>query len=177
MFSTKLDAKCHSIEEDIDFTAEIQKHDTIAFCYPIYDSRVPLIMRIFVHKHMADLIGKKIIILVTQMAFSGDGARVLTDMFDEGAVEVIYAEHFNMQQNMGNFPVVRTFFRPTAKSRRNYIAKTDKKMAKVSNNIKNGIVKKRGFSKVSIMLGYIQGKSWQKDTKSIIPVRLEKRMQ
>ena len=177
LFSRKMNVKCFSIEEeDVDFTEEIKAHGTIAFCYPIYNSRVPRIMRIFVHEHMSVLVGKKIVILVTQQKFSGDGARVFTDLFESGAIEILYAEHFNLQQNMGNIPVWSALFRPTEKTNRRYIKKTETKMNIVCNNIKNGIVKKRGFSKMSEILGYIQGKPWQRDTSVVAPTRLEKRL-
>jgi len=177
LFSQKTGAECFSIEADIDFAAVIQEHDTIAFCYPIYCSRVPQFMRVFAHNHMSDLNGKKVIILVTQQAFSGDGARVFTDLFEKGTIDVLYAEHFNMQQNMGNFPIIRTLFKPGDKNRRRFAGKTEAKMNAVCDDISNGVVKKRGFSKASVILGYIQGKSWQKDTKSIAAERLEKKMQ
>jgi len=109
-------------------------------------------------------------------AFSGDGARVFTDLFENGAVDVIYAEHFNLQQNMGNIPVWSALFKPNEKTNQRYIKKTEAKMSAVCNNIKNGVVKRRGFSKVSEVLGYIQGKPWQKDTSEIAPTRLEKRV-
>lgn len=176
LFSAQMNAKCISIEDDVNFSDEIKSENTIAFCYPIYNSRVPLILRRFVHNHMAGLLGKKIVILVTQMAFSGDGARVFTDLFEEGAIEVIYAEHFNMQQNMGNIPVFWTLFKPIEHTNQKYIKKTNAKMDVVCTNIKNGTVKKRGFNGVSKLLGYIQGKPWQKNTKDIVPVRLEKKM-
>jgi len=176
LFSQRMGARCISIEEDIDFAAVIKEHDTIAFCYPIYHSRVPRMMREFVCHHMADLIGKRVIILVTQQAFSGDGARVFTDLFEEDAIKVIYAEHFNMQQNMGNIPVWWALFKPTEQSRQKYIKKTEAKMNIVISNIKAGMIKKRGFSKGSELLGYIQGKPWQKNTSAIAPVRLEKKL-
>ena len=176
LFSKKMDAKCISIEADTDFATEIKAHDTIAFCYPIYNSRVPLIMRQFTHKHMSALIGKKVIIFITQMLFSGDGARVFTDLFKDGSIEVIYAEHFNMQQNMGNIPILSTLFKPSEKSRQKYNKKVELKMNAVCNNIKNNIIKKRGFSTGSKLLGYIQGKPWQKDTSDITPQRLEKKI-
>ena len=177
LFSKKMNSKCFSIEAGIDFAAVIKAHGTIAFCYPIYNSRVPRIMREFAHTHVNELIGKKVVILVTQQVFSGDGARVFTDMFEGGAIEVIYAEHFNMQQNMGNFPVMRSLFKPSEKSNRKFMRKSEAKMTAVCRDIKNNVVKKRGFSKVSELLGFIQGKPWQKDTRSIVPSRLEKRMQ
>ena len=176
LFSKKMNAGCISIEADTDFAAEIKAHETITFCYPIYNSRVPRIMREFAHNHMTDLVGKRIIILVTQQVLSGDGARVFADLFEEGAIEVIYAEHFNMQQNMGNIPVWWMLFKPTKRSQQKFIKKTNAKMNIVCNNIKNGIVKKRGFSKFSKLLGCIQGKLWQKNTKDIKPVRLEKKL-
>ena len=52
LFSRKMSARCFSVEDDADFSVEIKAHETIAFCYPIYGSRVPLIMRLFTHKHM-----------------------------------------------------------------------------------------------------------------------------
>jgi len=176
LFSKKMGATCFSIEEDADFSAIFKEHDTIAFCYPIYNSRVPRIMREFVFRHMAGLVGKKVIVLVTQQVFSGDGARVFADLFKRGAIKVIYAEHFNMQQNMGNIPVWWALFKPTERNRRKFAQKTKAKMNIVCSNIKRGVVRKRGFSKVSRLLGCIQGKVWQKDTSAVAPVRLEKKL-
>jgi ferredoxin len=161
-----MNAVCLSIEAEHNFTAEIKTHDTIAFCYPIFGSRVPRNMREFVYKHMSDLNGKKVIILVTQAFFSGDGARVFTDMFWENCVDVIYAEHFNMPNNINNIP----FFRKSCQKRILRSAKkAEGKMLRVCENIKNGIVKKRGFSRFSQFLGNIQGKAWQGCSKEITP--------
>jgi len=167
LFSQKMNAACFSIESAADFSAEIKQHDMIAFCYPIYGSRAPRIMREFVCGHISGLAGKKIIIFVTQMMFSGDGARAFTDLFEEGAIEVIYAEHFNMQQNIGNTPILNLFSEPTAKSKRKYLRRAEAKMDTVCGNIRNGIVKKRGFSIVSRLLGCIQGKPWLRLEKSL----------
>ena len=166
LFSIQMNAACLSIEADVNFTAEIKANDTIAFCYPIFASRVPRIMREFTAKHMSDLSGKKIIIFVTQMMFSGDGARVFTDMFWDGAIEVIYAEHFNMPHNAGNIPIL---WRPGDKTIQRCIKKTDVKMTRVCRDIKNGIIRKRGFSRFSQILGNIQGKAWQGHSKEIAP--------
>ena len=50
--SAGLLAHCCSIEEKIDFEQLIFSHETIGFCYPIYGSRVPRIMREFVRKYI-----------------------------------------------------------------------------------------------------------------------------
>jgi ferredoxin len=126
-------------------------------------------MREFVTKHMSDIAGKKLIIFATQMIFSGDGARVFTDMFWEDTIEVIYAEHFNMPNNICNTP----FLRPASPRKiQRYKRKAEAKMNRVCNDIRQGIVKKRGFSRFSEWLGNIQGRTWQGDSKSIdIPVK------
>jgi len=94
LFGSNMNADCHSIEEGIDFDALIFGYDTVAFCYPVYMSRVPRIMREFAFKHMKSLEGKKIIIFCTQLILSGDGARAFAALFSGKSVEIIYAEHF-----------------------------------------------------------------------------------
>jgi len=162
LFSRHMGAKCLSIEDDVNFTEEIKSHDTIAFSYPIYASRVPRIMREFVAKHISGLNGKKLIIFATQVAFSGDGARVFTDMFSEGTIEVIYAEHFKMPNNVGNVPLLR---KPNKKRIGRYLKKSEAKMQQVCQDIKSGKVVKRGFSRFSQIIGKIQGIPWQGNSK------------
>ena len=82
--------------EALDFSALLSATDTVAFVYPIYASRVPRIMWEFIAAHRAQLHGKKLVILCTQMGFSGDGARCFTDLLDKGSYQVLYAEHIMM---------------------------------------------------------------------------------
>ena len=162
-FSNKMGAECASIEADVDFIDTIERHDTICFCYPIYASRVPLIMRKFVQAHIETLKGKKIIIFATQWLFSGDGARVFTDLFPPGYIEVIYAEHFNMPNNVSNIFILREI---SNKRMEHIIKKADAKMTRTCQNIKRGVVKKRGFGAFSQFLGKLQGVPWQKDSRN-----------
>ena len=154
MFCRNMNASCHSIEEDIDFTQLITQEKTIGFCYPIYGSRVPSLMRGFAAGHMAELKNKKVIIFCTQMFFSGDGARVFTDIFPRGHVKVVYAEHFLMPNNVCNL-----FITPLSSEMgiQKYLMNAQLKMEAVCENIKNGTIKKRGFNPVSRALGLIQG--------------------
>jgi len=165
-FSLEMGAKCLSIEDEVDFTREIKAHDIITFCYPIYGSRVPRNMRTFTAKHMSDINGKKIIILVTQAMFSGDGARVFTDMFWDGAVEVIYAEHILMPNNVNNFPLFR---KSSEKAVSKYVNKADIRIQRICRDINNGIIMKRGFSRWSQFLGNLQGKMWQGNSRELEP--------
>jgi len=154
LFCRHMDAECYSIEEKIDFSRLIASEETVGFCYPIYGSRVPRIMREFGTTYMKFLADKKIIIFCTQLVFSGDGARVFTDLFPHNYFNVIYAEHFLMPNNVVNF-----FLLPLTNDKKikKCITGAEKKMQIVCSNIKNGIIKKRGFNPVSRMLGLVQG--------------------
>lgn len=57
-FADRMQIEAHSIEENIDFGQIFDKVDTIAVCYPIYSSCVPLIMREFVKRIYSFLKGK-----------------------------------------------------------------------------------------------------------------------
>jgi len=146
--------KCCSIEENLDFAQLISLEEVIGFCYPIYGSRVPRIMREFTEKHIGFLKNKKIIIFCTQLIFSGDGARAFTDLFPKNYIEVMYAEHFLMPNNVCNFFLLSL---ANEKKIKKYITRAEQKMQIVCSNIKNGIIKKRGFNNISRMLGLVQG--------------------
>ncbi|MCL2664564.1 MAG: EFR1 family ferrodoxin [Defluviitaleaceae bacterium] len=168
LFATKTAGTCHSIEEKIDFEMELASHKTIAFCYPIYGSRAPYIMRRFASRHSDALKDKDVIIFVNQMIFSGDGARVFCDLFPKKHFKVIYADHFFMPNNVGNL-----FFLPkqSQKTIKKFFLRAEKKMLRVCKNIENGKIKKRGFSAASRFLGNIQGFLWQGRSKNVFPAK------
>ncbi|NMC57689.1 MAG: hypothetical protein GYA50_10760, partial [Eubacteriaceae bacterium] len=143
LFSENMNCKCINIENNTGFSDIINNSDTIAFCYPIYGSRPPRIMREFVIKHKNCLVGKKLIIFCTQMLFSGDGARSLTDSLKDIKYEIIYAEHFDMPNNINNF-----FLFPIYSENKNEkcYAKAREKIDKVCADISNGKIKKRGIN-------------------------------
>ncbi|MCL2405376.1 MAG: EFR1 family ferrodoxin [Defluviitaleaceae bacterium] len=175
VFSKQMGAVCLSIEDNANFMQTINAHDTIAFCYPIYGSRVPRNMREFVAKHRCAINGKKIIIFATQGAFSGDGARVFTDMFERGAMKVIYAEHIKMPNNICNTPILRNtpiLGEPSDETVRQQFKKAEAKIIRICKDIKNGIVKKRGFAIFAKLIGNIQGLAWQGSSKNIAPAKL-----
>ena len=153
LFAAHMDAACHSIEEEIEFSRVISDSETIAFCYPIYVSRVPEMMRNFVYKYKNVLKGKRVIIFCTQVFFSGDGARAFAALFPKGHIDVRYAEHFLMPNNISNL-----FFLPPTKEERAkiYAEKVQLKMERVCEDIKNGRIKRRGFSVGSRIIGAMQ---------------------
>jgi len=156
-FAKKMNHKAYSIEEDQDFTSLISSHETIAFCYPIYTSDVPNIMKRFIHTHRHLLQNKNIIILSTQLFFSGDGARVFTDLIDDIHHSVIYAEHFNMPNNICNLWLI-----PLAKEKRiaKYLDHAESKLIKMCAHIEQGIIRKRGFNPISKWLGWFTQRAY-----------------
>lgn len=144
--------KCesHSIEEDLDFSKLIGENKTIGFSYPIYGSCLPKIMTEFILSHRDVLVNKKLIILSTQMMFSGDGAKEMYRLIPKN--KVIYGEHFNMPNNISN-----TSFLPITNFERNRKKKkADKKMKEVVINIRRGKIVKTGWSNFSTRLGLLQ---------------------
>ena len=156
-FSAKLGAACHSIEEALDFTALISAHEKIAVCYPIYGSRVPRIMREFAQRHANAFQGKQLVILATQLIFSGDGARVFTDLFPKGHVQVIAAAHVLMPNNVCNFIGLR---QTSARRTKKMLTKAQKQIDQIASDIQNKHINLTGVSGFSKFLGSIQGKSW-----------------
>jgi len=151
-FAEIMKSTSYSIEDNVDFKDLISRNGTIAFCYPIYGSCVPEIMRDFVLKHKKYLKEKNLIIFSTQMLFSGDGARVFTELIEGIDVNIIYAEHFNMPNNICNFFLLPVKSREKA---RRVLEKADRKLVKTSNHIKSGKVNKRGYNIFSEYVGLI----------------------
>ncbi|MCL2805911.1 MAG: EFR1 family ferrodoxin [Treponema sp.] len=163
LFSHSMKIECYSIEEKTDFDILIASHEEICFCYPVYGSRVPRIMREFAGRHIERLKNKKLIILCTQMFFSGDGARAFMDLLPRD-VNVIYAEHFFMPNNVCNI-----FITPLESEKKveKYIINAKRRMQLVCRDITNGKIKKRGFNIVSRILGLPQGFFWLKLEKKL----------
>ena len=146
---------CYSIEEQQDFDALIRENNTVCFCYPIYCSGVPRIMREFAEGLKMALKGKRVAIFCTQVMYSGDGARAFTDIFPENWFKVVYAEHFFMPNNLCNVLPEWTFDDRLIRWEK-FCA--DRKIKRISRHIMGGKVHKRGFNKISYKMGYAQRK-------------------
>jgi len=154
LFCVETGAGLHSIEDGADFSRLISTETTVCFCYPVYGSRVPRVMREFAGRYMAALKDKELIIFCTQMVFSGDGARAFYGLFPRGYATVGYAEHFLMPNNVCNL-----FFLPLAgkKATERYLKNAGVKMKRVCAEIQRGKIRKRGFNPISRTLGAVQG--------------------
>ncbi len=154
-FANEMDFNCYSIEDDVDFANVILNSELVTLCYPIHLSSAPIIFVDFIKKYNSYLSKKKLVVFCTQQFFSGDGARSIVEYIDNA--NVVYAKHFNMPNNIVNIPVYSIM------TRRNIdkaITKVDKDISIAVSHIKNNVIKKQGFNKISIKLGIGQRKEF-----------------
>ena len=145
--------EAHSIEEEIFVPRLMEACPVIGFCYPIYGSSVPRIMRDFVLRHKEHLAGKKLVIFCTQLIFSGDGARALTDLFRGVPCEVILAEHFSMPNNVCNLAILKIRNGNEIKVK---LHRAQRRLERACRALCGGEIKRRGFNPLSHLLGLIQ---------------------
>lgn len=154
--------KCEfiSIEDSTDWNNYIENCDIVILMYPIYYSMPPMIFRDFIKDNYSSFENKKVISLITQMCFSGDGARIIEDYLPKSA-RVIYTRHFNMPNNIPNIPLV-PLAKPKGKLRK--INKAIRKLRKTAEEIKDKNWKRRSTSIISKKMGDMQRKNiYQKE--------------
>ena len=152
--SSLINVDVHSIEDDINWEAYLDEANKIIFMYPIYYSMPPMIVRDFISKYYNCFENKKVISLITQMCFSGDGARIIEDFLPESC-EVVYTRHFNMPNNIPNIPFVPI---ASEKGKERKIKRAVKKLEKSSKEIYKEEWKRRATSNFSKKLGDLQRK-------------------
>lgn len=150
-FGKITNCKAYSIEENVDFSKIIGNNKIITLCFPIHFSRSPIFFQEFLVKHKEDFSGKKIISFATQQAYSGDGAKSVSYVLDN--VEVIYAEHFNMQNNITSMPL---YYKLTKRNNKRCLIKTNQKLRFIANEVLADRRKLKGFSKFGELIGKTQ---------------------
>ena len=150
-------AECYSIEEKPDVNTLVKAHEIVGFCYPVYGSCVAQPMREFVRAHAEALAGKRFVILSTQLVFSGDGAHALCSLLPGGEKNVVYAEHFNMPNNLCNFPMFRTI---NGRQNTGRLMRAQKRAVRAAREVAAGRVRRRGFHALSVALGKSQSAYW-----------------
>ncbi len=156
-FAKSMECDCYSIEQELDFDAIMASNHTLAFFYPVYCSNVPMIMRRFVEKYRKQLSGKQLFLFCTQMIFSGDGARVFTDLLKGIDVQVIYARHLNMPNNICNLSFLPVKNHPHIDKQ---IEKVKRVIEKDVQAIRTKHIRRQGFNPISKYLGFLTQRSY-----------------
>ncbi len=153
----------HSIEEECDFQSMMHNNAVIGFCYPIYGSSLPKIMRRFVTRYRESLKDKKLILFCTQLVFSGDGARAFSELLKDVSYEVVLAEHFNMPNSICNIP----FFNiRNGDELRGILIKAERRLDRACKALHENKRRLRGFNAFSHLLGLSQRPMFQKAEES-----------
>lgn len=147
-----LNCPLHSMEDKTDWPEFFAAADPLIILYPVYFSVPPLIFRQFLQEHAGELANKRVISIVSQMCYSGDGARVLEDFLPASA-KLIDTHHINMPNNIPNIPFVPL---ASAGGNRRKVARALRKLERIAAGIQAGRFKRRHCSAFSIKLGEVQ---------------------
>lgn len=140
-----------SIEDQSkDFGQLIQQANTIIIGYPIHDSIMPFIMQDFLNEYKNFFKEKSIIVVVTQMLFSGDGGALAYRLLKKVNVNLLHSIHINMPNNISDLK----FLKPKNINDTEHITKkADQKIKIIVDKINQGKQMKMGLRFYSRFLG------------------------
>ena len=98
-------SEMHSIEEPLDFIKAASEFDTVLVAHPNYGSDMPINMLEFIKSNLPMFDGKKLITLVTQFLFSGDGGRLAFRLVRNRIKEHTVSIHISMPTNVNFQPI------------------------------------------------------------------------
>ena len=147
----------HSVEELLDFENAADGFDTILVAFPIYGSDMPGNMREFIEKNRAVFIGKKLITLVTQLLFSGDGGRLAYRLLREEIDEHTASIHINMPTNI-SFPPI--FAIKNGADIDEKMEKANRKIDRCAVRLKAGQSIKDGRGPLAFLVGFLGQRMW-----------------
>ncbi|HPJ23836.1 MAG TPA: EFR1 family ferrodoxin [Bacillota bacterium] len=152
-YNSDSEKRIHSIEEvGIDFDTMIKNSDMVMIAYPIYGSMMPENMERFLKLHLESLAYKPIMVLTTQMKFSGDGAGLACYILNKANVKILATMHLNMPHNVVDMKIFRQH---SDKEINRILIKADKKITSYINRIKQKRKVKTGRAFYSRILGLL----------------------
>ena len=135
--------------------------DEIVFGYPVYYSDLPKIVRDFIVGNAGIWRGKRIFILATMGAFSGDGTGCAARLFRKFGAKVVGGLHLKMPDCIGDVKLLK---KPPEKNRE-LIRKADEKIDRTVAGVRRGKYPKNGlgfFAHIAGLFGqrlYFNGKT------------------
>ncbi len=114
----------------------------IVFAYPVYYSNIPKIVRDFIVNNKALWQGKRVFVIATMGAFSGDGAGVAARLFRKYGAEVSGGLHLKMPDCIGDVGLLK---KPPEENRE-IIAQAARKIDNAAESFQNGKPPREGLS-------------------------------
>jgi len=157
VFLKELDADAKSFAiEDKNAAEQIKLHDEIVFAYPVQYSAVPKIVRDFIEKTAELWKGKRVFVIATMVAFSGDGSGVLARLLKKHGAVITGGLHVRMPDSICDEKV---FDRPFEKNRQ-AVAAAKQKAQKAADRYKSGHPCRQGLGVLPRFAGFISQRLW-----------------
>lgn len=133
--------KLLSIEDSAAVSAVSEAAETV-FAYPVYYSNLPKIVRDFISDNRDLWRGKRIFIIATMGAFSGDGAGVSARLFKKYGAEIIGGLHIKMPDCIGDVKALKK----SADENRKIIASAAEKLDRAAKAYMDGKPPREGLN-------------------------------
>lgn len=107
-FITKYDPNGEIISiENKEVIEKISDNNEITFCFPVYYSSLPKIVKDFVADHPSVWQGKRIFVIATMGLFSGDGAGCLARLLKKHGAVIVGGLHLKMPDCIGDVKALK----------------------------------------------------------------------
>ncbi len=142
-FVSKIDTAAPTIEmESCETVNLIKNKELVVFGYPVYYSYLPKIVRDFIVKNQSIWQNKKVFVIATMGAFSGDGAGCAARLFKKYGATVLGGLHIKMPDCIGDVKLLKK----SLDQNRRIISQADCKIDIAANNFKKGKYTKEGLN-------------------------------
>lgn len=128
--------------EDSAAVSEISGAEEILFAYPVYYSSLPKIVGDFIVNNKDLWRGKRIFIIATMGAFSGDGSGVSARLFQKYGAEITGGLHIKMPDCIGDVKALKK----SPDENRRIIASAEEKIDKAAKNYPLGKPPREGLN-------------------------------
>ena len=150
------DAKCVPIENK-ESTDAIRNNDVVVIAYPTQFSNVPFMVRDFAIKNKELWEGKKIFLLTTMGAFSGDGSGCLARVLKKYGAEILGG----MQIHMPDAVCDSKLLKKTLEENKRIVREADIKIENATRDIRqSGKYPREGLSFVAHLAGLFGQRLW-----------------
>lgn len=128
--------------EDSAAVSAISDNEDIVFAYPVYYSNLPKIVSDFIVNNNGLWRGKRIFIIATMGAFSGDGSGVSARLFRKYGAEITGGLHIKMPDCIGDVKALKK----SPDENRRIIASAEEKIDKSARNYPDGKPPQEGLN-------------------------------
>lgn len=154
-FTRKLGGRSLSIEDRAAVSA-LAENDEIAIAYPVYYSNLPKIVRDFIEENAALWRGKRVFIIATMGAFSGDGAGCSARILKKHGANISGGLHIKMPDCIGDVKLLK---KPPEKNKE-IVGTAIQKIDRAAKNYQSGNPPREGLNAFAHIAGLFGQRLW-----------------